>query len=70
VLAYGFTTLALERVVAHTDLRNRPAQRLLERLAFRREAERNGETTELRYVLREREWREAAQSAQDTQTRV
>jgi len=38
VLAYAFTTLAMHRVFAITDVRNHPAQRLLERTGFRREA--------------------------------
>ncbi|MCZ6465194.1 MAG: GNAT family N-acetyltransferase [Proteobacteria bacterium] len=39
VLDYGFGELGLHRVCSYTDLRNRRAQRLLERLGFRREAE-------------------------------
>jgi aminoglycoside 6'-N-acetyltransferase len=39
VLAYAFADLALHRVFSITDARNLRAQRLLERLAFRREGE-------------------------------
>jgi RimJ/RimL family protein N-acetyltransferase len=37
VLDYAFSRLAMSRVFSITDARNQPAQRLLERLAFRRE---------------------------------
>jgi RimJ/RimL family protein N-acetyltransferase len=37
VLQYAFGRLALQRVIARTDLRNVRAQRLLERVGFRRE---------------------------------
>lgn len=39
VVDYAFGTLALHRIVALTDARNRPAQELLERLGFRCEGE-------------------------------
>lgn len=39
VLGYAFDTLQMHRVFALTDARNHRAQRLLERLAFRREGE-------------------------------
>jgi RimJ/RimL family protein N-acetyltransferase len=39
VVEYAFRDLAMQRVFALTDARNLPAQRLLERLAFRREGE-------------------------------
>ena len=39
VAAYAFGRLAMHRVFSLTDARNLPAQRLLERLGFRREAE-------------------------------
>ena len=38
MLRYAFTKLDLHRVYAVTDTRNAPAQRLLERVGFRREA--------------------------------
>jgi RimJ/RimL family protein N-acetyltransferase len=38
VLGYLFGTLGKHRVVATTDVRNRPAAALFERLGFRREA--------------------------------
>ena len=37
VLGYTFATLEMHRVFSITDTRNEPAQRLLERLGFRRE---------------------------------
>jgi aminoglycoside 6'-N-acetyltransferase len=37
VLGYAFSGLAMSRVFSITDARNEPAQRLLERLRFRRE---------------------------------
>jgi aminoglycoside 6'-N-acetyltransferase len=37
VLGYAFSRLAMSRVFSITDVRNEPAQRLLERLRFRRE---------------------------------
>jgi len=74
VLEYGFTVLSLRRVFAHTELRNAPARRLLERLRFRREVDPRESTgvggepeTELLYVQLEPDWR---QSAQETQTVV
>lgn len=39
VVVYAFERLALHRIFSLTDVRNLPAQRLLERLAFRRESE-------------------------------
>jgi aminoglycoside 6'-N-acetyltransferase len=39
VLDYAFGRLAMQRVFAITDARNLPAQRLLERVGFRREVE-------------------------------
>ncbi len=38
LLGYAFTKLGLHRVYAVTDERNLPAQRLLERIGFRKEA--------------------------------
>jgi RimJ/RimL family protein N-acetyltransferase len=39
VVEYAFARLAMHRLLSMTDARNLPAQRLLERLAFRREGE-------------------------------
>jgi aminoglycoside 6'-N-acetyltransferase len=66
VVQYAFETLAMHRVFSRTDARNRRAQRLLERLAFRREGELReaawfkGEwATDLLYAQLGSEWRAA-----------
>lgn len=65
VLRYAFTTLDLHRVFAVTDVRNGPAQRLLERLAFRREGHfventwfKGGWASEHVYAQLRAEWRQ------------
>jgi RimJ/RimL family protein N-acetyltransferase len=65
LLRYAFDTLSLHRVFALTDARNRPAQRLLERVGFRREGHLVENTwfkgewaSELLYAQLEREWRQ------------
>ena len=64
VVRYAFEKLALHRVFSQTDVRNIRAQRLLERLAFRREGELRESTwfkgawaTDLIYAQLESEWR-------------
>jgi aminoglycoside 6'-N-acetyltransferase len=64
LLQYAFTTLALHRVFSLTDVRNVSAQRLLERLRFRREGQLRQSTwlkgewvSELLYAQLEAEWR-------------
>jgi RimJ/RimL family protein N-acetyltransferase len=64
VLDYAFGRLAMHRVVALTDARNARAQRLLERLGFRREATlrdnawfKGAWATELLYAQLASEWR-------------
>jgi aminoglycoside 6'-N-acetyltransferase len=64
VVAYAFARLEMHRVSSRTDARNRRAQRLLERLSFRREGElREGVwfkdewTTEILYAQLASEWR-------------
>jgi RimJ/RimL family protein N-acetyltransferase len=63
VLTYAFETLLLHRVFSVTDERNRAAQRLLERLGFRREARfveaswfKGAWATELSYAVLRTEW--------------
>jgi RimJ/RimL family protein N-acetyltransferase len=63
VLQYAFQRLAMHRVFSRTDLRNLRAQRLLERLGFRREGELRESTwfkgawaTDLLYAQLESEW--------------
>lgn len=62
VVRYAFQRLAIQRLFSRTDARNAPAQRLLERLGFRREDElresvwlEGAWATELVYSLREPE---------------
>jgi RimJ/RimL family protein N-acetyltransferase len=64
VVRYAFEQLALHRVFSQTDVRNIRAQRLLERLAFRREGELRESTwfkgawaTDFVYAQLESEWR-------------
>ena len=64
VVQYAFETLAMHRVFSRTDARNLRAQRLLERLGFRREGELRESTwfkgawaTDLLYAQLESEWR-------------
>lgn len=64
VLQYAFEKLGMQQVWSRTDARNLRAQRLLERLGFRREPERDkrvwfkGEwATDIRYAQLESEWR-------------
>jgi aminoglycoside 6'-N-acetyltransferase len=63
VVQYAFETLAMHRVFSRTDARNLRAQRLLERLGFRREGELRESTwfkgawaTDLLYAHLESEW--------------
>lgn len=65
VLQYAFGKLELHRVFSQTDVRNHRAQRLLERLRFRREGELRESTwfkgawvTDLIYAQLESEWRQ------------
>jgi RimJ/RimL family protein N-acetyltransferase len=67
ILGYAFTTLDMHRLFAMTDTRNERAQRLLERVGFRREghfvdgAWFKGEwASEFLYALLASEWRAAA----------
>ena len=64
VVQYAFSQLKMHRVFSRTDARNLRAQRLLERLTFRREGELREGTwfkgawaTELLYAQLESEWR-------------
>lgn len=64
VVQYAFLQLAMQRVMSRTDARNLPAQRLLERLRFRRQGEFGESTwfkgawaTDLLYAQLESEWR-------------
>jgi RimJ/RimL family protein N-acetyltransferase len=64
VVQYGFTKLAMHRMFSQTDARNLRAQRLLERLGFRREGEprdniwfKGAWATDLLYAQLESEWR-------------
>jgi aminoglycoside 6'-N-acetyltransferase len=64
VVQYGFVGLAIHRVFAQTDVRNLPAQRLLERLGFRKEGElrdsiwfKGAWATDILYAQLESEWR-------------
>ncbi len=64
VVQYAFEKLAMHRVFSRTDARNLRAQRLLERLGFRREGELRESTwfkgawaTDLLYAQLESEWR-------------
>ena len=64
VLRYAFETLAMEQVCSRTDARNRRAQRLLERLGFRREPEgderiwfKGAWAVDIRYAQLDSEWR-------------
>jgi ribosomal-protein-alanine N-acetyltransferase len=64
VLAYGFKTMALNRVEAAVDPRNQPSIRLLERLGFHRDAclreatwFRGAFLDDVVYSLLAREWR-------------
>ena len=64
VVRYAFEKLALHRVFSQTDVRNIRAQRLLERLGFRREGElreslwfKGAWATDLVYAQLESEWR-------------
>ena len=64
VLAYAFTILAMHRVFAIVDTRNLPAQRLLERLRFRREGHfventwfKGAWSSEFLYAQLESDWR-------------
>jgi aminoglycoside 6'-N-acetyltransferase len=64
VVQYAFLQLGMHRVMSRTDARNLPAQRLLERLRFRREGEFRECTwfkgvwaTDLLYAQLESEWR-------------
>jgi len=58
VLQYAFAQLAMHRVSARTDARNLRAQRLLERLGFRREGElRENAITDFLYAQLDSEWR-------------
>ncbi len=70
VLAYAFTILAMHRVFAIIDTRNQPAQRLLERLRFRREGHfventwfKGAWTSEFLYAQLESDWRATAAQA-------
>ena len=63
VVQYAFAKLAMHRVFSRTDARNLRAQRLLERLGFRREGELRESTwfkgawaTDLLYAQLESEW--------------
>jgi RimJ/RimL family protein N-acetyltransferase len=63
VLRYAFTTLDVHRIFAITDVRNLPAQRLLERLEFRREGHfientwfKGSWSSELLYAQLRAEW--------------
>lgn len=65
VLRYAFTTLEVHRVFAITDVRNEFAQRLLARLAFRREGHfventwfKGGWASELLYAQLREEWQQ------------
>ena len=67
VVQYGFERLAMHRVFSWTDARNLRAQRLLERLGFRREGELRESTwfkgawaTALLYAHLASEWRPKA----------
>jgi RimJ/RimL family protein N-acetyltransferase len=64
VVQYAFGPLAMHRVCSRTDARNLRAQRLLERVGFRREGElrasvwfKGGWATDLLYAQLESEWR-------------
>jgi aminoglycoside 6'-N-acetyltransferase len=64
VVEYAFLKLAMHRVYSRTDARNLRAQRLLERLGFRREGElresiwfKGAWATDLLYAQLESEWR-------------
>jgi RimJ/RimL family protein N-acetyltransferase len=64
VVQYAFGQLAMHRVFARTDARNLRAQRLLERVGFRREGEfrdsvwfKGAWATDLLYAQLESEWR-------------
>lgn len=66
VLAYVFTTLGMHRVFSITDTRNQRAQRLLDRVGFRREGEfientwfKGQWSSEFFYAQRASEWRSA-----------
>jgi RimJ/RimL family protein N-acetyltransferase len=65
VVQYGFMKLGMHRMFSQTDARNLRAQRLLERLGFRREGElresiwfKGAWATELVYAQFESEWRQ------------
>ena len=67
ILRYAFTTLSLRRVFACTAARNEAAQRLLERLGFRRDEHPGGAPwirgeagSEILYAQRRSEWLEVA----------
>ena len=60
---YAFVELAMHRVISRTDARNLRAQRLLERLGFRREGElresvwfKGAWATDVLYAQLESEW--------------
>lgn len=64
VVQYAFETLDMHRVFSRTDARNLRAQRLLERLGFRREGElresvsfKGAWATDVLYAQLESEWR-------------
>jgi RimJ/RimL family protein N-acetyltransferase len=64
VVQYAFLHLAMHRLFSRTDERNLGAQRLLERLGFRREGElgesmwfKGAWATDLRYAQLQSEWR-------------